>query len=38
MGKKKPESPFMGLWHIVSMTTWDEVYSNDEVWAWGEAA
>ena len=33
MGKKKPDSPFTGLWHIVSMDTWDEDYFNEEVQA-----
>jgi hypothetical protein len=38
MGKKNPESLFMGLWHILSMTTWDEDSSNEEVRAWWEEA
>src|SRR5437899_954022 len=33
MAKKKQVSPFTGLWHIVSMTTWDEDYFNEEVQA-----
>lgn len=33
MAKRKPESPFLGLWHIVSMETWDEDYFNEEVQA-----
>ena len=35
MGRAKPksQSPFVGLWHIVSMETWDEGYFNDEVQA-----
>ena len=36
MAKKKQESPFTGLWHIVSMTTWDEDYFNEEVQAFIE--
>jgi hypothetical protein len=31
--KKKPVPPFIGLWHIVSMETWDEDYFNQEVQA-----
>ena len=31
MAKTKPKSPFEGLWHIVSMDTWDEDYFNEEV-------
>ena len=31
MGKKKQESLFTGLWHIVSMSEWDEDYFNEEV-------
>jgi hypothetical protein len=32
MGKAeaKQKSPFEGQWHIVSMTTWDEDYFNEE--------
>jgi hypothetical protein len=30
MGKAKPTVPFTGLWHIVSMDTWDENHFNDE--------
>ena len=29
--KSKPKSPFLGRWHIVSMTGWDEDYINEEV-------
>lgn len=29
-------SPFIGMWHIVSMTTWDEGYFNEEVQAFIE--
>lgn len=29
--KAKPESPFAGRWHIVSMTEWDEDFINAEV-------
>jgi hypothetical protein len=36
VGKKKQESPFVGLWHIVSMDTWDEDYFNEEVQAFIE--
>jgi hypothetical protein len=36
MGKKKQESPFTGLWHIVSMSAWDEDYFNEEVQAFIE--
>ncbi len=36
MGKRKQESPFTGLWHIVSMTEWDEDYFNEEVQAFIE--
>lgn len=31
--KPKPDSPFLGRWHIVSMSTWDETYFNEEVQA-----
>jgi hypothetical protein len=34
--KPKPKSPFFGLWHIVSMSTWDEDYLNEEVQAFIE--
>lgn len=34
--KRKPASPFAGLWHIVSMTGWDEDYFNEEVQAFLE--
>jgi hypothetical protein len=36
MAKKKQDSPFTGLWHIVSMETWDEDYFNEEVQAFIE--
>ena len=36
MGKKKQESLFTGLWHIVSMSGWDEDYFNEEVQAFIE--
>src|SRR5271157_1003382 len=28
--KKMPKSPFLGRWRIVSMSTWDEDYINEE--------
>lgn len=31
MAKAKQKSLFIGLWHIVSMTGWDEDYFNEEV-------
>ena len=31
--KKKAQSPFVGRWHIESMTEWDEEYLNEEVQA-----
>ena len=34
--KKESASPFMGLWHIVSMEEWDEDYFNAEVQAYIE--
>lgn len=34
--KAKPRSPFLGRWHIVSMSTWDESYFNEEVQAFIE--
>jgi hypothetical protein len=34
--KAKPKSPFQGLWHIVSMSAWDEDYLNEEVQAFIE--
>jgi hypothetical protein len=34
--KSKPTSPFLGLWHIVSMSMWDEDYFNVEVQAFIE--
>ncbi len=36
MAKKKHESPFTGLWHIVSMSGWDEDYFNEEVQAFSD--
>jgi hypothetical protein len=33
---KKQKSPFLGRWHIVSMSTWDEDYFNEEVQAFLE--
>jgi hypothetical protein len=29
--RSKPVSPFLGRWHIVSMTEWDEDYIHEEV-------
>ncbi len=34
--KTKPKSPFVGRWHIVSMSMWDEDYLNEEVQAFIE--
>ena len=34
--KKKPESPFVGRWHIESMDQWDEDYFNEEIQAFIE--
>ena len=34
--KAKSQNPFNGLWHIVSMETWDEDYFNEEVQAFIE--
>jgi hypothetical protein len=34
--KSKPRSPFLGRWHIVSMSMWDEDYLNEEVQAFIE--
>lgn len=34
--KPKPQSPFLGPWQIVTMETWDEDYSNEEVQAFIE--
>ena len=34
--KSKPKSPFLGRWHIVSMSAWDEEYLNEEVQAFIE--
>ena len=36
MAKPKARAPFEGLWHIVSMDTWDEDYFNEEVQAFIE--
>jgi hypothetical protein len=36
MARAKSKSPFVGLWHIVSMETWDEDYFNEEVQAFIE--
>jgi hypothetical protein len=36
MAKKRPKSPFLGRWHIASMTGWDEDYINEEVQAFIE--
>src|SRR5215510_13758284 len=36
MAKTEAKSPFEGLWHIVSMDTWDEDYFNEEVQAFIE--
>jgi hypothetical protein len=32
----KPRSPFLGRWHIVSMSTWDQSYFNVEAQAFIE--
>ncbi len=34
--KPKPKSLFLGRWHIVSMSMWDEDYLNEEVQAFIE--
>ena len=34
--KSKPRSQFVGRWHIVSMSMWDEDYFNEEVQAFIE--
>lgn len=34
--KTKAESPFLGRWHIISMSTWDESYFNEEAQAYIE--
>src|SRR5262245_15364092 len=34
--KRKPETPLLGRWHIVSMSDWDEEYFNEEVQAFVE--
>ena len=36
MAKPKPKPRFEGLWHIVSMSGWDEDYFNEEVQAFIE--
>jgi hypothetical protein len=36
MGKRKRGPPFTGLWHIVSMSEWDEGYFNEEAQAFIE--
>jgi hypothetical protein len=36
MPKPKAKSPFTGLWHIVSMSEWDEDHINEEVQAFIE--
>jgi hypothetical protein len=36
MAKSKAKSSFAGLWHIVSMSGWDEDYFNEEVQAFIE--
>ena len=36
MAKTKVTPPFEGLWHIVSMSGWDEDYFNEEVQAFIE--
>ena len=36
MAKTKPKSPFIGSWHIVSMSAWDEDYLNEEIQAFIE--
>jgi hypothetical protein len=33
VAKTQAKSPFEGLWHIVSMDTWDEGYVNEETQA-----
>ena len=32
--KAKSNNPFVGMWHIVSMPTWDEDFLNEEVQAY----
>lgn len=34
--KSKPRSPFLGRWHIISMSNWDESYFNEYVQAFVE--
>jgi hypothetical protein len=34
--KSKPRSPFLGRWHIISMSGWDESYFNEEIQAFIE--
>src|SRR5438270_624358 len=38
MAKKRtnPKSPFVGVWHIISMMAWDEDFFNEEVQAFIE--
>jgi hypothetical protein len=36
VAKSTPKSSFTGLWHIVSMETWEEDYFNEEVQAFIE--
>ena len=36
VAKSKAKPVFTGLWHIVSMETWDEDYFNEEVQAFIE--
>ncbi len=37
MVRKKQASPFTGLWHIVSMETWDGDYFHEEIQAFNAA-
>ena len=39
MAKKKsrPRSPFLGRWHIVSMSMWDEDYLDEDVLCVGDS-
>ena len=34
--RPKPKSPFIGFWHIVSMSAWEDDYLNEEVQAFIE--
>jgi hypothetical protein len=36
--KSKPRNPFIGTWHIVSMSGWDDDYLDEEVQAFIEFA